>query len=62
MLFTGLNLFLWTRVLQQRQRDELNAIGIQKCMSISIQHGTPHTSHFAVEQLRTRDAEHDIRA
>jgi len=32
----GLNLFLWTTVLQQRQRDELQAIGIHKLEQLRI--------------------------
>jgi hypothetical protein len=34
---TGINLFIWTTVLQQPQRDELNAMGIRTCMSVSIE-------------------------
>src|SRR5882724_6288108 len=53
ILFTDMNLFMWRLVLRQHQGDNLTRIGITKCMSISIQHGSmPHTSHFGVEKLR----------
>jgi hypothetical protein len=58
-----LNEFLWTTVLEQRQRDRLNAIGIHDSMSILISQCKCTSSIlFSVDQLRDREREHDARA